>query len=70
MSAWFDASSIDVGVCDPDLQLANLTAENFIPAIGADLLIGAALKAVLATAVRRRAATMLMISTCICQNHL
>ena len=42
-----------------DLQLANLTAENLIAASGADLLIGAFLKAVLATAVRRRAATMM-----------
>jgi hypothetical protein len=42
-----------------DLQLANLTAENLIAASGADLLIGAVLKAVLATAVRRRAATMM-----------
>jgi hypothetical protein len=41
-----------------DLQLANLTADNLIPARGADLLMGAALKAVLATAVRRRATTM------------
>ena len=43
-----------------DLQLANLTAENRIAARGADLLMGAALKAVLATAVRRRAATILL----------
>jgi hypothetical protein len=42
-----------------DLQLANLTAENLIAASGADLLMGAVLKAVLATAVRRRAATMM-----------
>jgi hypothetical protein len=42
-----------------DLQLANLTAENLIAASGADLLIGAVLKAVLVTAVRRRAATMM-----------
>lgn len=43
-----------------DLQLADLTAENLIAASGADLLIGAVLKAVLATAVRRRAATMMI----------
>jgi hypothetical protein len=42
-----------------DLQLANLTAENLIAASGADLLIGAVLTAVLVTAVRRRAATMM-----------
>ena len=43
-----------------DLQLANLTAENLIAASGADLLKGAALNVVLATAVRRRAATMMI----------
>lgn len=59
MGVSVDLVPIIVQIWRFDLQLANLTAENLIAASGADLLIGAALKAVLVTAVRRRAATMM-----------